>query len=135
MVTSISVRITCLHAEREIPHGNLFLHAIVDAVHVLILVTREMQNRFAHGLAGNSAGIDAHASHAFHFFHQRDALAGLRRLYGRALPSRAGPDYDQIKSLYYCVRQFNRRNLLSYLQYIGEAALQMAKKQPAGDEG
>jgi hypothetical protein len=90
---------------------------------VLILIAGQVQDRLAHGLAGNGAGIDAHASHAFHFFHQGDALARLCRLYGSALAGRAGPDYDQVKSLHGCFRQYNRLLLPGYLQDIRKTAL------------
>ena len=85
-----------LHAERQIRHRDLFFHPVVDAIDVLILVSREMQHRFAHGLAGDGAGVDAGAADHFALFDQRDLLAGFGALYSRPLPGGAGADDDQI---------------------------------------
>ena len=92
-----------LHAEGEIRHGDLFLDAIIDAVNVLILISRQVQDRLAHGLARNGSRIDANAPHALHFFNQGDAFARLRRLDSSALPGWAGADHDQVKSLHITV--------------------------------
>ena len=48
-----------LDAEAQVPHGDLFLHAVADAIDALILEPGEVQHGLAHGLAGDGAGIDA----------------------------------------------------------------------------
>ena len=53
-----------LDAEGQIRHGDLFFHAVVDAVDALVVVAGKMQHGFAHGLAGNGAGVDADAADA-----------------------------------------------------------------------
>jgi hypothetical protein len=55
---------------------------IVRAVESLIVKTRKVQYRFAHGLTGNRAGVNAHPAHHGVFFNQRDTLSGFRRLNG-----------------------------------------------------
>jgi len=52
-----------LHAEGEIGHGDLFLHAVVDAVDGAVVVAAEMEHGLAHGFGGDGAGVDAHAAH------------------------------------------------------------------------
>ena len=49
-------------AEAEVRHGDLFLDVIVDAVDALVLEAGKMQHGFAHGLAGDGAGVDAGAA-------------------------------------------------------------------------
>ena len=99
-VTSIFGLDHVLHTEGQIRHGDLFLHAVVDAINVLVLETRKVQHCFAHGLAGNGAGVDARASNHFHFFHQRDLLTGLRRLDRGALPGRSGTNHDDVEAIH-----------------------------------
>jgi len=83
-------------AEGEICHGDLFLHAIVDAVDALILIARKMEDGFADGFAGDGAGVDGGATDDFEFLDKTGALAELGRLNGGALAARSGPHHDEI---------------------------------------
>jgi hypothetical protein len=58
-----------LHPEREIRHVDLFLHAVIDAVNVLVIEAGKVQHGLAHGLAGNGTCIDAGAAHHFALLH------------------------------------------------------------------
>ncbi len=88
--------ITWLTRNVEVRHVDLFFDVIVDAVDALILKAREMQHRFAHGLAGDGAGIDAGSADNFALLDYRDAAAALRSLNRRALPRGAGADDDEV---------------------------------------
>ena len=59
-----------------------------------------MQHGFAHGLAGNGAGIDAGAAHDLALLDQGHAFAGFGALNGGTLSGRPGADYDQIEGLH-----------------------------------
>ena len=82
-----------LHAERQIAHGDLLLHAIVDAVDVLVIEAGQVENRFPHGLAGNGARVDADAANYFAAFDECYVLSSLWRpgwrLAGPLVPSRS----------------------------------------------
>jgi len=56
-----------LHSEVEVGHGDDFLGALIGAVKFFVIETREMQDGFAHGLAGDRAGIGADATDAVAF--------------------------------------------------------------------
>ena len=86
----------CLNAKREIGHGDLFFHAVIHTVNRAVVITGEMEHRFAHGLGGNGAGVDAHASHDGPRFHDHHALLHLGSGHGGALPGWPGADDDQI---------------------------------------
>src|SRR5258708_38812175 len=83
-----------LRAEREISHGDLFFHAIVHAINALVVKAGEMQHRFAHGFAGNGAGVDGRAAVNFHFVYQRSAFAELSRSVCGALARVSRSDYN-----------------------------------------
>src|SRR5206468_2255484 len=56
----------------------------------------QVEDSLAEGLAGDGAGVDAHAAHDFPAFHDGHALAQLRRLDGAALARGAGSDDEQV---------------------------------------
>jgi hypothetical protein len=85
-----------LHAKGKIGHSDLFLYAIIHPVDRAVVVAREMQHRFAHRLAGDGAGVDAHAAHNAPHLDERHMLALLDRGNSRALPGRARTDDEQI---------------------------------------
>ena len=90
-----------LHAERQIRHRDLFLHAVVDAVDVLVVVAGKMQHRFAHGLAGNGAGVDADAAHAPRAFStSATRFPDFARLNRGPLPGRPRADHDHVEGLH-----------------------------------
>ena len=89
-----------LHPEGKIRHGDLFLDPVVHPVNGLVVITREVDYGFPHGLAGNGAGVDANAADNFALFNKRDFLAALRRLNSRPLAGRTGADNDQIVALH-----------------------------------
>ena len=92
-----------LHAEGQIRHGDLFFHAVVDAVDVLVVVAGKVQHRFAHGLAGNGAGVDADAADALAPFDQSHALA---RISPPGSPPAAPPDPSRSRSCRKFASQF-----------------------------
>jgi hypothetical protein len=55
-----------------------------------------VEDRFAHGLAGDGSGVDAHPAYGGLAFDNGDALAGLRGLNSGALSSGSRTDYDQV---------------------------------------
>ena len=87
-------------AEAQVRHGDLFLDVIVDAVDALVLEAGEVQHGFAHGLAGNGAGVDAGAADDFALLDHRHAAAALGALNGRTLSGRAGADDDDVVFLH-----------------------------------
>ena len=89
-----------LDAEGQVRHGDLFLDVIVDAVDALVLEAGEVHDGFAHGLAGNGAGVDAGAADDFALFDHRHAAAALGALNGRTLSGRPGADDDDVEFLH-----------------------------------
>ncbi len=87
-----------LDPEQKIRHRDFLFHAVVDAVNVLVIITREMQHGLTHGLAGNGAGVDAASAERGDLFDQRDALPELRALDGGSLPGRPRADHDHVES-------------------------------------
>src|SRR6185437_3507001 len=77
-----------LHAEGEIGHRDLFLHAIVDAVNALEMIPGEMQHGLPHRFAGDRSGIDARSPDHFPLLDKRYALACFGYLDSRALARR-----------------------------------------------
>src|SRR6266567_4942224 len=51
-----------LDAEVQVRHGHFAFVAVVGPVEILVVEPGEMQHRLAHGLAGDCAGIYAHAA-------------------------------------------------------------------------
>ena len=78
-----------LDAEVEVRHGDGILGVVVGAVENFGVEARKMEHGFAHGLAGDGSGIDAHAADGGLLFNDRDALAGLGALDGGALTAGA----------------------------------------------
>ena len=89
-----------LHAEGEVRHGDLFLDPVVDAVDALVAVAGEVQHGFAHGLAGDGAGVDAGAADDLALLDDGHALAVLGALDGRPLAGRPRADHDEIVLLH-----------------------------------
>ena len=85
-----------LHAEGEIGHGDLFLHAVVDAVDGAVVVAAEMEHGLAHGFGGDGAGVDAHAAHHLPGLDHGHAFAHLGRGHGGPLARGSGTDNDQV---------------------------------------
>ena len=85
-----------LRAKGKIGHGDLFLHAIVDAVNVLVVKAGQMQDRFADRLAGDRSGVDGDAADDLQLLDQRYMFAEFRCLDGGALARGAGADDDEI---------------------------------------
>ena len=61
------------------------LTSIIDAVDALVLVTGKVQHGFAHGLAGDRAGVDAGAADDFALLDDHHPAAALGALNGGAL--------------------------------------------------
>src|SRR5579883_1370456 len=89
-----------LDAQRQVGHRDLVLNAVVYAVDILVVVAGEVKDSFAEGFAGDGAGIDADAAQNFAALDDGDALAHFGALNRRALPSRAGSNYDQVIALH-----------------------------------
>ena len=89
-----------LHAKIQVRHRHVFFYVVIRPVEVLRIKPRQMQNGFAHRLARNRPGIDAHAADRGALFDDRDALSSLRSLDGGALPARSGANHDQVIRLH-----------------------------------
>ena len=85
-----------LNAEGEIGHGDLLLDPIVHAVDGAVVVAGEVQDRLAHGLGGDGAGVDADAADRAHALDHGDLLSLLGGVDSGALSSRAGSDDDEV---------------------------------------
>ena len=55
-----------------------------------------MQHGFAHGFAGNSAGVDRGTADHFHLFNERGFFAEFCGLNGGALARGSGTNYDNV---------------------------------------
>src|ERR1700723_2267617 len=82
--------------EPQVRHRDPFLHAVVHSIDGLVVVPGEMQPRLAHCLRRNGSRADARAAHHLAHLPQRDLLTQLCCVDRGPLPSRAGPDDDQI---------------------------------------
>ena len=89
-----------LHPEGKIPHGDPVLDPVIHPVDRLVVITREVDYRFPHGLAGNRPGVDANAADNFALLNQRNFFAAFRRLNSRPLAGWTGADNDQIVALH-----------------------------------
>ena len=87
-----------LDAEGQVGHGDFFLDPVVDAVERAVVVAGKVQHRFAHGLGGDGAGVDAHAAHHRTGLDDRHALVHLGGGHGGALPGGTGADDNQVVS-------------------------------------
>jgi hypothetical protein len=86
-----------LHSEIEVRHGHrLIAVGMADPVKIFVVKAGEVKYRFAHGFAGNGAGVDAHSAHGRLTFDNGDALAGLGGLNSRTLSPGPRTDYDQV---------------------------------------
>ena len=84
-------------AVHECAHGALALHRDVDGVAIAALVEAgEVQRRFAQGLGGDRAGVDARAAEDRLALDEGDALAEVRRLRRSLFTCRTGADDDQV---------------------------------------
>jgi|ERR1700722_14548029 len=86
-----------LYPEIEVRHGyRLIAVGVADAVKIFVVKAGQVKYRFAHGFAGNGAGVDAHPAHRGLAFDNGDALAGFRGLNSGALSPRPRTDHDQV---------------------------------------
>src|SRR5262249_43819681 len=74
----------------------VLLDRVGRAVDAALAVPGEVEHRLAQGLAGDGAGVDAHAAHHRLALHDGHALIQLGRLDGRPLAGRAGTDDQHI---------------------------------------
>ena len=86
--------------ERQVRHGDLLLHPVVDAVDVLVEVAGEVEDRLPHRLAGDRAGVGADPAHHLLLLDEGHAFAGLGALDGGPLAARAGADHDEVVALH-----------------------------------
>ena len=89
-----------LDPERQVRHGDLLLHTVVDAVDTLVQKAREVQHRLAHRLAGDGAGVDARAADHFPSLDQRDPSPLFRGVNRRPLAGRARADDHEVERLH-----------------------------------
>ena len=89
-----------LDPERQVRHGDLLLHAVVDAVDALVLEAGQVQHGLAHRLARDGARVDAGAADRFAALDERDTLAELGGLDRGALARRAGPDDEKLVAVH-----------------------------------
>src|SRR5208282_3099354 len=85
-----------LRAERQVRHGDLFLHAVIDAVNSLVMKAGEMQNCFTDGFAGDCTGVYRRSADDFELFDKSRAFAELHRLNRRALSRGTGAEDDEV---------------------------------------
>src|SRR5262249_21235476 len=95
-------------AEGKISHGAGFLHAVVYAVHALVLIGGKVQHGFADGLAGDGAGVGGHSTDDFELLDERRTLAELCSLNSSALSCRTGTDHDEIVLFHGSPREYRR---------------------------
>src|SRR5580698_1643990 len=89
-----------LDAEDDISHGDSRRGAAIGTVEVLGIKAREVQNGFAHGLAGDGAGIYADTADGALLFDDRNSLAGLCALDSGTLASWTRTNHNQIVGLH-----------------------------------
>ncbi len=89
-----------LDAKIQVRHGHVFFYVVVRPVEILVVEAGEMQHRFAHSLAGDGAGVDAHPADGGLLFDDGDSFSRLRALNGGALSARAGTNHNQIIRLH-----------------------------------
>ena len=89
-----------LDPKSEVRHGDLFFHAVVHPVNILIVVAGQVQHGLPHRLAGNRAGIDAGPADHLPLFDERHPFAGLGALNGGALSGGSRTDDDKIVGLH-----------------------------------
>ena len=112
-----------LDAEGKIRHRDLFLHAIVHAVDGTVVIAGEMQNGFAHRLAGNGAGIYRDPTDGSHFLHHSCPLAQLVGVDSGALPGRAGTNDEEIvgnHALLEGYRKYEWERLISHFSELDQ---------------
>eukprot|EP00913_Durusdinium_trenchii_P023283 g21861.t1 len=81
----------------EVVHRDATLFAVPVAVNIALPVTRQMHDRFTHGLRGNRAAVQADAPHrAFLPLDDGDPLPELRGGNRPLLPGRTTPDNHKI---------------------------------------
>ena len=89
-----------LNPKAEICHGDLIFGVIVGAVEALLVEAGKMENGFAHGFAGDGAGVGADAADGRLFFNEGNAFASFYCLNGGALPARTGTNHNQFIRLH-----------------------------------
>jgi hypothetical protein len=81
-----------VRAEQQVTHRDVVFNRIGRAVDAAFAVAGEMKHRFAQGLTGNGARIDADAADHCAVFRYRCSLSQLGRLNCGALTRRAGTE-------------------------------------------
>jgi hypothetical protein len=85
-----------IDAEKEVAHRDVLLDRVRRPVDAALTIAGETQRRFAEGLAGNRAGVDAHAADNRSLLDDGDPLAEFGALDGGAVSGGAGADDRQV---------------------------------------
>src|SRR5580704_14107511 len=86
-----------IHPNEKVLQGNLFLHTVGIAIDGVLAIAREVHDRFAHGLAGNSADVNADTADHRPAFHHDDAFTELGTLDSSMMSCRPRADYREIE--------------------------------------
>ena len=87
----------------QILGGDVLLDAVGAAVKTALAPAGQIQHGLAQGLAGDGAGVHAHAADFGHAVDDGDFALQFRRLNGRGFSGRAAADYHQIVFLHWGV--------------------------------
>src|SRR6266436_7707328 len=83
----------------EVVDGEIFLQRVINAVKAALLQAREIECRFAKGLAGNGAGVDATAAHMFGALDDGNAFAEVGCLGATLFAGGSASDHDEVESV------------------------------------
>ena len=81
-----------IDADQQILKGDFFLDPVRIAVNRVLAIARQIEDGFAHGLAGNGPDVDADTAHDRLALDHDDALAQLGALNGRMMSGGADAD-------------------------------------------
>ena len=84
------------HARAQVANGNSVFYNIIAAVKGAVAESGQVKNRFAQGLAGDGAPMDADSSDHLIPVHHGHALTELRSGDCTFLPGRAASNNDQV---------------------------------------
>jgi hypothetical protein len=82
-----------LDAEVQVRHGDAVFVAVICTIEILVVETGEMQDRFAHRLAGNRSRLDAYPSHGRLPLDHRNPFACFGPLDGCSLAAWPGANH------------------------------------------
>ncbi len=89
-----------LGARHQVTDGDLFLDPVARPVHLALVEPGEVEDRLAHRLGRDRAGVEAHPADHFRPLHERDPAVELGRGDGGLLPARARTDHQQVEVMH-----------------------------------